>query len=333
MKPDEFDRVIDKGDIGPLYFLYGDESYLAERAAKRLLDRLVPAEMRDFNLNVYYGNESSGDEIAESAQTLPMFADRRVVMVRHAEKLSAASMETLAAYFNDPVTTTCLIFLADKIDQRKKFFTDYKKKGELVEFKCLYENQLLPFLRSETAKLGKTLHPVAAEILVGLLGNNLQELVSQLNKIALYAGKKEKIEVADVEAVVSETRVDTVFELANSLGEKNLEKALRSLHMLLHDGEPPLLLLAMLARHFRQVWMVRERLDRKLPVSEIAKATGINPYFLQGIVRQAKNFDVAELKKIFGRFFDADLALKSGGKPALLLECLIIDSCGTQRRC
>ncbi len=328
MKPEEFSKAIDKGDIRPLYYLYGDESYLVERAVKLAVKRLVSADMRDFNLNIYYGNESSGEEIAASAQTLPMFAEWRVVLVKNADKLSAVSLDALAPYVQDPSPSTCLIFQGEKIDQRKKFFSEWKKKGELVEFKRLYENQLLPFLRTEAANFGKKFQPAAAEMLLYLSGSSLQELVSQIEKTALYAGNRDTVEVADVKAVVSDTRVDSVFELANSLGEKDLNKALRNLYALLDDGEAPLVMLAVLARHFRQIWKVRELLEKKTPVQAIGKIAGINPYFLQGIIRQAKNYAVPELKGVFEKFFDLDLALKSsGGKPALLLERLVMELC------
>ena len=328
MKPDEFIKSIEKGDIGPLYYLYGEESYLIEKGVKQLLSRLVSADLRDFNLNVYYGNECTGDDIAAAAQTLPMFAAWRVVQVKNADKLSVAALETLAAYVQDPSPSTCLILQGEKIDQRKKFFVEMKKRGELVEFKRLYENQLLPFIRSEAAEQGKKFQPAAAELLVCLSGNNLQDLVSQIEKIILYAGSRDIIELDDVKAVVSDTRVDSVFELANALGEKNLDKALRNLHALIEDGEAPLLILAMLTRHFRQLWKVRELVERKVPSQEIGKAAGVHPYFLQGIVRQCKNYRVAELREVFERFFTLDFALKSGSaKPALLLERLVIDIC------
>src|SRR5574340_130356 len=142
MKPDEFDRAVQKGDISPLYFIYGDEPYLVERGVRRLLARVVSPEFRDFNLNVFYGNECKGTEIVETAQTLPMFADWRVVLVKKGDGLSAAALELLAGYVRDPSPSTCLVFQGEKIDQRKRFFVEFKKKGELVEYKRPYENQL-----------------------------------------------------------------------------------------------------------------------------------------------------------------------------------------------
>jgi len=333
MKPDEFERDIREGDIGPLYYVYGDEPYLVERGVKRLLERAVSPDFREFNLTVFYGGEAKGDEIIEAAQTLPMFAERRVVLVRKSGALSAAALETLAGYVQDPVPSTCLVFQGEKIDQRKKFFVELKKNGSLVEYKRPYENQLGPFIREEAAAHGKRLEPAAIELLAYFVGNNLQDLATQVEKIALYVGSREHVRIDDVKAVASDTKVDSVFDLANALGEKNLDKALRTLQTILRDGEAPLMVLAMMTRHFRQLWRVRELVDRKVPSQEISKAAGIHPYFIRGVMAQAGGYAPSAFRTIFERFFATDLALKtSGGKAVDLLERLVMDICTTGKK-
>ena len=328
MKPDEFAKALEKGAIDPLYYLYGDESFLVERAVKRLLERVVDPGFRDFNLTVLYGNECKGGEIVENAQTLPMFAERRVVLVKRAQDIPAAAQEILTGYVQDPSPSTCLILQGEKIDQRKKLSVELKKHGTLVEFKRPYENQLSPFVREEAAQHGKRIEPAAAEFLVYLTGTNLQELSMQLDKVATYVGDRPTITLADVKAVVSDTRVDSVFELADALGRKNLERALRNLNTILRDGEEPIRLLGMISRHFRQLWKVRELIERKTPQQEVGRQVGINPYFLTGIMEQARNFSREELRNVFGLLLETDLALKSGGgKPALLMERVVLQVC------
>jgi DNA polymerase-3 subunit delta len=329
MKPDEFARSLGKGEIAPLYYFHGDEPYLIERGVKRLMGLTVPTDSRDFNLDIFYGKECKGDEIATAAQTLPMFAERRVVLVRRSSELPAPALDKLTEYVADPSPSTCLIFEGEKIDQRKKFFLEIKKQGHLVEFKRLYENQLAPFIREEAAAYGKKVEPAALEMLVYLVGNNLQELAAEMEKVATFIGSRDMVKVADIRAIVSDTKVDTVFELANALGEKETGKALRSLNTILRDGEAPLMILAMVTRHFRQLWRVKELCEKKVPTQEISRSTGINPYFIKGIVEQAGNYRLSEFRGIFERFFETDLALKtSGGKPANLMECLVLDICG-----
>lgn len=329
MKAEEFDRAIAQGTIGPLYYLHGDEPYLIERAAKRVLDRVLSPDFRDFNFNIFYGNECRGTEVVETAQTLPMFAEWRVVLVRKSESLSAGALDVIAEYAENPCPSTCLLFQGGKIDQRKKFFALLKKRDALVEFKRLFENQVGAFIRAEVAGNGKKIEGAAVDYLGSLVGTNLQELASQLEKLLVFVGDRPGITLADVRQIVSDTKVDSVFELANALGERNAAKALRSLHTILRDGEAPLMLLAMVTRHFRQLWLVREQMSRRVASPDISKATGINPYFLKGIMEQARNFAAAEFVRIFELLYAADGSLKSGGgrQGGHVMECLVMDIC------
>ena len=327
MKPEEFNRAVEKGDLAPLYLLYGDEPYLVERAVKKLLERAVDPSFRDFNLNVFYGNECKGEEVFGAAQTLPMFAERRVVLVKKGGELCAGAMEILLSYLQDPSPSTCLVLQAEKVDGRKKFFAEFKKRGEMVEFKRPYESQLGPYVRDEVRAAGKKIDGAAAELLAYLVGNNLQELVSQIEKLCIYCGQKETIGVADVKAIVSDTKVENVFEFTDALGAKELGKALRMLTALLQDGEAPLRVLGAVARHYRQLWQVRELLERKVPQADLAKAAGINPYFLKKVTDQARNYKVGELKLVFERMLELDLAFKSGGRADALFERFVMETC------
>lgn len=330
MKPDEFAKSLQKGDIAPLYYFHGDEPYLIERAVKHLLDLTVFPDSRDFNLDTFYGKECKGEEIASAGQTLPMFAERRVVLVKRSGELSAAAIEILTEYVLDSSPSTCLIFEGDKIDQRKRFFMEIKKKGHLVEFKRLYENQLGPFIREEAAVYGKKVEPAAVEMLVYLIGNNLQELAVEIEKVATYVSGRDIVKVADIREIVSDTKVDSIFELTNSLGERDAAKALRSLNTLLRDGQEPLQVLFMFTRHFRQLWQVREMMEKKITQKEMSVNLKMkSDFFMPGLIKQAKNFPKPLFKEIFELFFKTDLALKtSGGKPVSLLECLVMDICG-----
>jgi DNA polymerase-3 subunit delta len=329
MKPDELDKIFTTGEIGPLYYLHGDEPYLVARSAHRFQENLVSPDFRDFNLSVFYGNECKGGEIVEAAQTLPFFADRRVVLVRRAGDLPSSSYDILTPYVQSPSPSTCLVFQGEKVDLRRKFFTEFKAHGELVEFKKMYEDKVPGFVRNEVMGHGKRIDAGAAEMLVYLAGTNLQELASQIEKLVVFAGSRNTITVDDVREIVSDTRVESVFTLANALGERSAAKALRTLQTILRDGEAPLMVLFMITKHFRQLWMVREMLNQKKSVQDISRATRIPPFFINGIIAQAKGFNGREFLAVFERLFSMDLAMKRGGdKSGGLLQQFIMDLCG-----
>lgn len=333
MTPQEFEKSLSKGAIPPVCYLYGEEPFLVERAARILLEKAIDASLKDFNLNVYYGSESKGVDIVDAAQTLPMFADRRVVLVKRAEQLKAEALEVMLPYIQKPAESTCLLLTGAKIDQRKKFFLELKKHGVMVEYKKLYEDKLPGFIQSDAVAGGKPIDAAAAELLAILIGNNLQELSSQVEKLVAYVGTKARITVEDVRVIASDSKAFDAFELARYIGLRDLPNALKSLDALfLNEREVSLKITGVLSQHFRQVWRVRELLDKNVPQTDIAREVKINPYFLKGYLQEAKNFGRKELFNVFEELYRCDVASKTGGHPYTLMHGLVFGICSGKMR-
>lgn len=327
MTPQEFEISLKKGTVPAVCFLYGEEQFLVERAVQKLLELAIDPSLKDFNFNLYFGNESKGIDIVDTAQTLPMFSERRAVLVKRAEQLKADALEAMLPYIQNPAPGTCLLMTGVKIDQRKKFFLELKKHGVLVEYKRIYDNKLAGFIQTEAVAQGKPIETAAAELLAALTGNNLQELSSQIEKLAVYAGTKQRITVDDVKTMASSSKAFTAFELAKFLGLRDLPNSIRSLDALFLNGEDAPMMIGALTRHFRQLWRVRELLDKKMSSSDIGRELAINAFFLGDIVAQARNFPRRELKRIFEEFYRCDVASKTGGQPFTLLHGLVMGIC------
>ena len=102
MNYQEFLKHLDTNKLSQCYFFNGAEDYLIEDCTKRLMDILVDPATKDFNLNVFYGNEADAGKIIDSADAYPMMAESRVVVVKDIEKLSGANLEALAKYMAKP---------------------------------------------------------------------------------------------------------------------------------------------------------------------------------------------------------------------------------------
>lgn len=327
MTEQELEKQLLKEEFSPIYFFYGEEPFLAERAGRRVMEKAVDPAMKDFNLNIYYGGDCKGTEILDTAQTLPMFAQRRVVVVRQADKLPADTQEGLLPYLADPCKETCLLFIAAKPDMRRRFFAELKKQPGSIEFKKLYDSKLTPFINAEAALHGKKIDTAGAELLAFMVGNNLQELVSQVEKASLYVGSRPVITLDDLRAIVSQSKVFSAFELARYMGEKNLARALATLQAMLQSKDEAPMILGALSSHFRRIWRIRELLDLKLPAAEIGKQLKINSFFLAEQVAQARRYTVRELHTLFERLYQGDLAVKTGTASATVLQGLVYDAC------
>jgi len=324
-----------EGEAGPLYFVHGKERYLVDRAVELLRARVLDPRTRDFNYELFYGKEAGASRIAQAARTLPMMAKRRLVLVRDADEMKGDELGALIPYVSDPAPETCLVFVAEKADQRLKFFSAFKKHGVMLKLDPLYERQLPDFVRGEARARGVTLAPDALTMIVDEIGAELGSLADAIERLALFvagrdaalgAGERKQITAEDVDKVVATTRQRNVFELANAVGAGDRAHALAVLSSMLGARESGVRIVAMLARHLRQLWITSELLERTRDKFEIAGALGIPPFFADDIIRQARNIDAARAKRMHAALFKADKDLKSSRlDDARLLEALILE--------
>jgi DNA polymerase-3 subunit delta len=324
MTPAQLLKAIEKNEFPNLLLLYGEETYLLEKSLHQLLDAVLPVTDRDFNFDSLSAQDIRIDAILDQARTFPVFASYRLVLIKEAQHLSSDSMDGLVSYLQDPSPETILVFVCDKIDGRRKFFQEFKKRGTLVEFKKLYDNQIPAFICEQARGGGRSFTEDALALFCRRVGSSLQEIHGELTKLFAYLGSKTLVDVADVAAIVSDARVDSVFELTDALGMQKVQDAQRLLVRILDEGAVPLLVLSMIVRHFRQLWKIHELLELNTPEKEIPRQVGINPYFLKGLLNQAGRFSYDQYRCLFERFLDADLALKSsGGHPSAILGSLV----------
>ncbi len=324
-----------EGEPGPLYFLYGRERYLIDRAVDLLRARVLDPRTKDFNYELFYGKEAGAARIVQAARTLPMMARRRLILVRDADEMKADELSGLIAYVSEPAPETCLVFVGEKIDQRLKFFTAFKKHGVLVKLDPLYERQLPDFVRGEAKARGVAIAPEAVTMIVDEIGAELGQLADAVERLALFVssrdaalgvGDRKSVSADDVEKVVATTRQRNVFELANAVGEGDRARALTVLASMLGARESGVRIVAMLARHLRQLWITQELLQRTRDKFEIAQALGIPPFFVEDMMRQARTLDGARAKRMHAALFAADKNLKSSRlDDARILEALILE--------
>jgi DNA polymerase-3 subunit delta len=192
------------------------------------------------------------------------------------------------------------------------------------------QKEIASWIRTIAQELGKEIAQEAVEYLHEAIGRDLQGLYHELAKTSLYIGERGRIELTDVEKVVSEVRVATIFELTKAIGERNLTKAFRALERIWEGGEHPLKILAMISRQFRHLLMTKEIVAQGGGTEELKRQLGLsNPYYLRELATQAKGFSRQALQKAMINLWKTDLKLKRSSLPKrLLLEGLIIKLSG-----
>lgn len=324
----EFIKDLARAPISPVYLFTGEAEFLMEEAWEQLLERIVPPKARNFNGERLPAKEYTASHVLERLNTLPMFGQKQLVMVQRVETWPKDQRNQLAAYLEHPLPTSCLVLTASQKKGMEKLTPAVEKVGRIVNFPALTERDAPRWLQERARRLKKTITPQAAALLVNVVGMDLYRLERELEKLTTYVGEREKIDLDDVKQTASLQRSFSVFELLRFVSGRRSSRAVTVLRSLILAGEPPLAILALLARQVRLIWQVKDGLERKMSAPQIAQRLNLSPYVIKNYVDQAPHFTEIELYRTHEAICEADLALKSTGTaPELVLETLIFSLC------
>ena len=294
--------------FSPIYFFYGEESFLIDECVQEIVTTALDPSLREFNYDLLQGTETSGKQILSIATSFPMMGDHRLLIVKDFDKVPEKDL--IEGYLAQPLTSTILVLTASNPDLRKKPFPLLKKSSKGGEFPKLYDNQIPIWIAQRTRKMGYDIDPEAAAVLHAYVGNSLREIVNALEKLVLFITGKKKIQRSDVEAVIGVTKEFTSYELTNMVGEKNTAKAVQIAEALLSAGESPILLIASLTNYFIKVWKIADGMRLRHSEQELASAAGIHPFFLKQYTVSVRKYSLQEIENAFLRLADADRSMK-----------------------
>lgn len=318
-----------RGEAPPVVVLVGPERFLLERAVRVLRKAAVGDGPTGFNEDTFHGSASSSAmSVLSAAKTLPMMAATRFVLVRDAEAIAAAELDQLAGYVEAPSPSTCLVFVAEKLDGRTRFAKAAKKTDAWVDVPLLKAAAARSFLVDEAKGRGHRLAGPAAEALLEAIGEDLALLDDALERLSLFVGEGKEIDEVAVDACIRQVRSATIWSLVDAVSLRDLGPATRAAVSLLAAREPALRILAMIARQLRMVAKMQEALSSGLRPPEAAKAAGAPPFKARELAEAARRFQPEELASAFLLLAETDRALKSSKRPAeTILEEAIFRLC------
>jgi DNA polymerase-3 subunit delta len=326
--PQRLNDTVEKGQLYPLYLFHGDETFLIDEALHAIEEVAIGEGMKDFNLNTFYGAEAEPASVRDAVETLPMMSPVRLVILKDAHELNEKDWDMLMPLIDEPVPTTAFILVASKVDKRKKHVKKILDKGVVVEFKRPYDNQIPDWIRSLSKKHGLRFDGECVDLFHQLVGSNLQDIDSELEKLARYLGERKQASPDDILKTVSRVRMDSVFDLTDAIGNNDRARALDCLVNLLDNGQNEVGVLALISRHVRILKLVSDGIREGLSGPRLSSRAGVSPYFLKSYIEQAKRWNDRKIECTFQALLDTDRALKSSPVAShIWLENFVIQTC------
>ena len=314
-----------RGERPLVTLIVGSERLFIDRAVAALR-RATVGDGDPWNEDLFSGKSTAAARVIDAARTLPMLGGMRFVLVRNIDEMADKELDGLVPYLNAPVDSACVVLTAEKLDGRAKLTKLAKQRGCFVEAQPLKIGMMREFLAREARRRQLTLHDAAAAAMVDAIGTDLSAVDDALERLSLYVGETQPITKEAVEACVSRVRVDTIWALVDAVGMRDRRAALKAASSLLRDREPPLRILAMLARQIRIVARMRDGLANGLSPQEATTAAGAPPFKARELGAAARRFAPEDLSRAFRVLAEADMIQKGGRPPpAIALENAILE--------
>lgn len=306
------------------HLLYGEERYMVRYYKNALTGKLANPD-DEMNRTVFREQDIEASAIAEAAQVLPFFAERRLLIVEDSGFFSKSS--DMADYVDSFPETTYVIFVEREVDKRNRLYKWFGKNGCVTECVPQQERMLKQWITGYLKKAGKVMSVPNIELLLERIGTDMEMLSNELEKLIAYVGERTIVEQEDIQTISNGLAVSKIFDMIDAVANKEKDKALSLYDDLLANKEAPMSILYMFSRHINILLQIKEGIGLGLNRREIAKKCGVPEFTVDKYRRQTEQFSRKALLQMLELRADYEERFKTGRlQDQLAVELFLIQA-------
>ncbi len=327
MNVQEFLQHIENAPPGPVTLFCPDkaprareatyEPLLAERAIERVVAQYLDPNAKDMAYSAYFADETEPGEIVSEAETLPFLSERRIVVVRRAERYIAESAcKPLLKYIGNPCEFALLLLVADSIDKRCKFYRACDAAGGVVSCPQLQDGEVKLWIREEVKLRDKKIESAAVDALFDRAGKRLGDVNNAIQVVCNFVGARTDIRGEDVEIACADVAEEQIWTLTDAIAASDTHAAVRALRDLLDMGMSEFQIMGSVN------WML------KTAHAIAVKSPGLSRvknYVVRKTTPLAHKLGPERIRRAFSLCMDTEILLRSTHVDrALALELLVV---------
>jgi DNA polymerase-3 subunit delta len=339
-------ETIKRRSFDGAYYIVGEDEYQKEDAVKQLVAASLDASGREFNLDVRKASELDGETLSVLVATPPMFAERRVIVLRDVGGLKKDARRALEKYFEKPASDLVLILTATAGTKQDPFLA---AKATVLEFDPLTGDRVPKWIGHHArSEMGLAIGEAAIELLHAAVGNDLHQLANELDKLASFVeGRGAEISEDDVAAIVGVRRGETQADMLDAVADRNVTRALELIpHILAQPKTTAVSVVMSLTTQMLAIAWGRAKLDEGTPGSrlgseyfDLLRETGAFTGRSWGSAsamwaRAADKWTPSSLRVALDALLEADVALKESkvSSEEQLLATVVLSICAAAER-
>lgn len=314
---------IKTGNFKQSYLLFGEEAYLKHQYKEKLLNALNP-DGDTMNFSRYEGKGVDVKQLIDLCETMPFFAERRIILLEDTGFFKN-KCEELADYMKSLPDYLVLVFSESEVDKRSRMYKAVKSGGRVTEFAKQDEKTLMRWAAGILGKEGRKITQRDMELFLTKTGTDMGNIRMELEKLITYTEGQDIVSAEDIEAVCVTQTTNKIFDMVRAVTEKNQKRALELYYDLLTLKEPPMRILFLLAKQFRQLLLTKKMSGEGASQNAISTRLGVPSFVVRNISVCARSYTVEELEQAVEDFVDAEEAVKTGRLGDVLsVELLIV---------
>jgi DNA polymerase-3 subunit delta len=315
-------------DLKPVYLIAGSDGPKVELALRRLR-RHFPPDATELLLAA----ETPGDDAVAACNALGLFGggSGRLVVVEGVQAWKAADAKAVEAYAKSPAPETVLALVGGEVKADSALAKTCAKAGSLLLYDAPRERDLPGWVAKQFEAARTPVDPDACRALIEIAGDDLQELATEIDKLAQWANG-ERVTERDVQQLAAAVAETAPFELTDAWGRRDVPAVLRAAEEIMERSpkqrrDEVARLSSTLAGHVARIRQCRSWDAEGVSSKEAATRLKRHPFYVQKLYAQARNFSEEELREATLRLATLDHAIKGGSRlsPELELERTLID--------
>ena len=276
----------------PVYFLEGEEGFYIDSISNFIEHKVLTDSEKSFNQFVLYGKDTNVNQINDYARGYPMMGTYQVVIVKEAQNIKVDEWEMMIPYFEKPLKSTILVICHKhkKLDKRKKFVKTIVDHSVFVTSDKIYDSKLPQWIENHIKEEGFKINEPAAALMAEFVGNDLNRIATEVEKLIINIPKEKTIDVDDITKNIGLSREYNSFELNRALAFRDVLKANRIIKYFASNpkSNPAVLVTGTLFGYFQKVYVAHSFGARDK--NSVASAIGINPFFADEYLTAMKNY-------------------------------------------
>lgn len=245
--------AIKRGTFDGAYYVCGEDDFQKDDAVKQLVEAAIEPAMRDFNMEVVRAQDLDPRSLDAALSALPMLADRRILVIKDASGLKKDARKVLDKYLEKPSADVLVVLVESPGGKTDK---DLVRNATPLEFEYLTAERIPRWIvHYASTHFNAKISQEAADLLQTAAGTDLNQLVSELDKLASFTNGRE-IEEKDVTAVVGVKRGETMADFLDEVAMRNVTKALELVPLILSQPKTSAvqMVMALTAQTIAMAW-------------------------------------------------------------------------------